>query len=428
LLKGFNFSELRKWFSQYAWVFILDFFSKCFGYLLLPMYLTYMTQKQFGTYTYIFYIITTASNVFNLGFGTSTSKLFNDYEENRGSYLFSINLFIFSFLGLVLGLSYLTRFDFFIMNFLIDDKDFQYENFRLSFLFYITYLVVYGQLSVYFQFTNQINKFQWFNLFRILIMNLIAVYYVKYALFDKTASTRLNVEVILSWIIFLPLCYNYIKQFKIKFDWSPIKRSLIIGLPVIASSLASIFYTVSDKYFLQKNESIEVLAVYNLSLFLTTPLGFILTTFNLVWLPAFFREKSIEVNFKRTKLICTILGILFIIGSFFIGIIVYILVKFKGIPISYSNSLILFPFIVISITIEAFCQLLNNFIILLESTWFTLLITLLIGGMMYFLSRWIVPEYGIEGTVFILILLSLFRFSSLLIYIIKRLKEARISN
>jgi O-antigen/teichoic acid export membrane protein len=387
-----------------------------------------MTQKQFGTYTYIFYIITTASNVFNLGFGTSTSKLFNDYEENRGSYLFSINLFIFSFLGLVLGLSYLTRFDFFIMNFLIDDKDFQYENFRLSFLFYITYLVVYGQLSVYFQFTNQINKFQWFNLFRILIMNLIAVYYVKYALFDKTASTRLNVEVILSWIIFLPLCYNYIKQFKIKFDWSPIKRSLIIGLPVIASSLASIFYTVSDKYFLQKNESIEVLAVYNLSLFLTTPLGFILTTFNLVWLPAFFREKSIEVNFKRTKLICTILGILFIIGSFFIGIIVYILVKFKGIPISYSNSLILFPFIVISITIEAFCQLLNNFIILLESTWFTLLITLLIGGMMYFLSRWIVPEYGIEGTVFILILLSLFRFSSLLIYIIKRLKEARISN
>ncbi len=428
MLKGFNFSELRKWFSQYAWVFILDFFSKCFGYLLLPMYLTYMTQKQFGTYTYIFYIITTASNVFNLGFGTSTSKLFNDYEENRGSYLFSINLFIFSFLGLVLGLSYLTRFDFFIMNFLIDDKDFQYENFRLSFLFYITYLVVYGQLSVYFQFTNQINKFQWFNLFRILIMNLIAVYYVKYALFDKTASTRLNVEVILSWIIFLPLCYNYIKQFKIKFDWSPIKRSLIIGLPVIASSLASIFYTVSDKYFLQKNESIEVLAVYNLSLFLTTPLGFILTTFNLVWLPAFFREKSIEVNFKRTKLICTILGILFIIGSFFIGIIVYILVKFKGIPISYSNSLILFPFIVISITIEAFCQLLNNFIILLESTWFTLLITLLIGGMMYFLSRWIVPEYGIEGTVFILILLSLFRFSSLLIYIIKRLKEARISN
>ena len=199
-------------------------------------------------------------------------------------------------------------------------------------------------------------------------------------------------------------------------------------MPVIASSLASIFYTVSDKYFLQKNESIEVLAVYNLSLFLTTPLGFILTTFNLVWLPAFFREKSIEVNFKRTKLICTILGILFIIGSFFIGIIVYILVKFKGIPISYSNSLILFPFIVISITIEAFCQLLNNFIILLESTWFTLLITLLIGGMMYFLSRWIVPEYGIEGTVFILILLSLFRFSSLLIYIIKRLKEARISN
>lgn len=421
MLKEFNFAELKLWVKQYAWVFILDFFSKCFGYLLLPMYLTYMTQKQFGTYTYIFYIITAASNVFNLGFGTSTSKLFNEYEENRGSYLFSINVFIFSFLGLVLGLSFLTRFDFYIMNFLIDDKDFQYENFRLSFLFYITYLVVYGQLSVYYQFTNQIKKFQWVNLIRILVMNLIAIYFVKSALFDKTASTRLNIEVILSWIIFLPLCYNYVRQFKIKFDWNPIKRSLIIGLPVIASSLASIFYTVSDKYFLQKNESIEVLAVYNLSLFLTTPLGFILTTFNLVWLPAFFREKSIEVNFKRTKLICTILGILFISGSLFIGIIVYTLVKFKGIPISYSNSLILFPFIAISITIEAFCQMLNNFIILLESTWFTLVITLLIGGMMYFLSRWIVPVYGIKGTVFILIFLSLFRFSSLLIYIKKRL-------
>jgi O-antigen/teichoic acid export membrane protein len=252
-------------------------------------------------------------------------------------------------------------------------------------------------------------------------MNLIAIYFVKYALFDKTASTRLNVEVILSWIIFLPLCYNYIKQFKIKFDWNPVKRSLIIGLPVLAASIAYIFYTVSDKYFLQKNESIEVLAIYNLALFLTTPLGFILTTFNLVWLPAFFREKSIEVNFKRTKLICTILGILFIAGSFFIGVIVYILVKFNGIPISYYESLVLFPFIVIVVTIEAFSQLLNNFIVMLESTWFTLVITLLIGGMMYFFSRWLVPEYGIKATVSILIFLSLFRFSSLLIYIKKRI-------
>lgn len=421
MLKDFKFSELRLWLRQYAGVFILDFFSKCFGYLLLPLYLTYMTQNQFGTFTYIFYIITALSSVFNLGFATSTCKLFNEYEENRGSFLFSINVFIFSFLGLVIGLSFLTRFDFYIMDLLIDDKDFQYENFRLSFIFYITYLVVYGQISIYYQFTNQIMKFQWVNLIRTLVMNLIAIYFVKYALFDKTASTRLNVEVILSWIIFLPLCYNYIKQFKIKFDWNPVKRSLIIGLPVLAASIAYIFYTVSDKYFLQKNESIEVLAIYNLALFLTTPLGFILTTFNLVWLPAFFREKSIEVNFKRTKLICTILGILFIAGSFFIGVIVYILVKFNGIPISYYESLVLFPFIVIAITIEAFSQLLNNFIVMLESTWFTLVITLLMGGMMYFFSRWLVPEYGIKATVSILIFLSLFRFSSLLIYIKKRI-------
>lgn len=428
MLKEIKIAEINQWLQRYAWVFILDFFSKCFGYLLLPMYLTYMTQQQFGTYTYLFYIITAASNVFNLGFGTSTSKLFNVYQENRGSYLYSINVFIFSFLGVVLALCLLTGLDSLIMKHLVDDVDFQYKNYRLSFLFYITYLVVYGQISVYYQFTNQIKKFQWVNLVRILVMNLVAVYFIKSALVDKTASTRLDIEVILSWIIFIPLCYRYIKQFKVKFDWSPVKRSLIIGLPIIAASLASVIYTVSDKYFLQKNESIEVLAVYNLALFLTTPLGFMLTTFNLVWLPVFFREKSLEFNFKRTIFIFKLLGALLISGALIIGIIVFMLVKFNGIPASYSDALKLFPFVVISVIIEAFCQLLNNFIIILERTLFTLVLTLLVGVMMYFLSRWLVPVHGINGTIFILISLSLFRFSALLIHIIKRLKKNRLNN
>ena len=197
----------------------------------------------------------------------------------------------------------------------------------------------------------------------------------------------------------------------------------MIGIPIIFASLASLVYTVSDKYFLQQNQSLEVLAIYNLALFLTTPLSFILTTFNLVWLPKFFNEKSLSENFRQTKLICLALAILFIVGSAGIGFVVYILVHFKGIPSNYASALTLFPFIVISVMVDGFCQLLNNFVVILERTLFTLFLTLTIGLLMFLLSRWLIPIYGINGTVFILIFLSIFRFLALTLYIKNQFKK-----
>lgn len=423
LLKEIKITEMKQWIRRYAWVFILDFFSKSFGYLLLPFYLTYMTQQQFGVFTYLFYIITAAANVLNLGFTTSTGKLFNEYESDRGSYLFSINIFLFSVIGLIFAICLVTGLDIYLVNNLVKEKNFSYHNYRLGFLLYIAYLVLYGQISVFFQFTNQIKKFQWINLARIVVMNIVAIMLFKMTLSSQSASIRINIEVILSWLIFLPLTYTYIKQFKVKYNWSSVRRSLMIGIPIILASLASLVYTVSDKYFLQQNESLEVLAIYNLALFLTTPLSFLLTTFNLVWLPKFFNEKSLLINFKRTKFICLALGSLFIVGSCVIGIVVYMLVYFKGFPASYSLALTLFPFIVISVMVDGFYQLLNNFVVVLERTWFTLSLTLLTGLFMFLLSRWLIPIYGIKGTVFILICLSIFRFVSLMAYIKNQIKN-----
>lgn len=416
-----NITEIVRLSKKYSWIFILDLLSKCFGYVLLPWYLTYMTQQQFGVFTYLFYIITAVANVLNLGFTTSTGKLFNEYETQRGSYLFSLNAFLFSFIGVIFGLCLLTGLDKDIIGYLLKDAKFRYEDFRLGFLFYVAYLIVYGQISVFYQFSHKIKVFQLFNLIRIVLMNLAAVLFIKTVNESDTASSRLNIEVILSWIIFLPLCYKYIKEFKFEFAWGPVIRSLSIGLPVIAASSAALIYTVSDKYFLQRNESIEVLAIYNLALFLTTPLSFILTTFNLVWLPIFFKEKSIGQNFKRTKIVCLVLGGLFIIGGAIIMLAVSGLVHFKRIPLAYASSLKLFPFIIISIMIDGFSQLFNNFIIILEKTWFTLVITIFFGILMFILSRLLVPIYGIKGTVFILIVLSVGRLMALVLYIRKQL-------
>jgi len=403
----------KEWIKKNIWIFVFDFLSKSAGYLFLPWYLAHMTQADFGLYTYLFYIITVSANVLSLGFPTSTNKLFFEYSKERGSYLYTSNLFIFLFLILLYLIFSFTQIDKTIISFLVDNKEFDYSNIRFYFLLYIFFMILYSQLSVYFQFSLKIKKFQFYNLIRLFLMNLVVVYFI-YLNNTNGYITRIKWEVLLSLILFIPLVKQFITEFKVHFNWKMIKRSLLIGLPVIGSSIAALLYTISDKYFLQRYTSIDILAIYNLTLFLTMPIGFLFTTINLVWLPSFFKENDYVLLYKKTMSFLSILLPLISIIGLFIWLFIYIAIYFQIISNNYLSALSLFPFVAISVIIDGASTYLNNFIIIFEKTWISLLMVCIIGVLMFALSRWLVPFYYIQATVGILIFLSIVRFISLL--------------
>jgi O-antigen/teichoic acid export membrane protein len=289
------YEERKHWIKEYLGVFILDFLGKGAGYFLLPFYLKYMLQKDFGIYTYIIYIVTVFSSVLTLGINAAMSKLYFDYPEQRGTYLFSISIFLLGFLFCIFSLFLITGLDVLLMNKLVSDHTFDYYRIRYALFGYVFFLIISIQLNVYYLIASQIKVFQIYNLIRILGMSVLVLWFLSHTN-ENSYITRINSEVIISFLVFIPLLYKYSKTFSYSYNWEMVKKTLVLGLPIAGSSVFAIIYTLSDKYFLQAYESIDKLAIYNLALFLATPIGILLSTFNLIWVPIFFKEKQISIN------------------------------------------------------------------------------------------------------------------------------------
>lgn len=374
-----------------------------------------MSQSDFGLYTYIFFFITSVSNVLTFGFGTSKVKLFFDYEEKRGELLYSINTFIAVVFAVLVLICALTNIDVRIMGSLVTSKNFNYSNIRLYLLGYIYFLMIFNLLNVYYSVAQKILIFQKYNLLRIILMNGIIIGLLHFYT-TETYVTRIGFEATLSFIVFAPLVIKYVKKFSFKLNTKILRHALSIGLPIMATSVATLFYTMSDKYFLQKYIGIDLLAVYNLAFYLTLPLGLILSTFNLLWVPIFFKEKNIQVNSEKTSKVLKIMLLSLVVIALLIWLLAFLVVSMGYISNSYSFVIILFPLIAISSILDCISQLYNNFVVLFEKTAFTLILTLVLSVLVYALNHYLVPLYGVYSTVGILIFLSAIRFSALFLF------------
>ncbi|MBK8391110.1 MAG: oligosaccharide flippase family protein [Saprospiraceae bacterium] len=101
--------------SKFFKVLILDVLSKGSDFLFLPIYLKLLTQEEFGIYTFILYIITTASGIIKLGMDTAASKMYYETERfDRSKMLFSVNSIWFALFILITGISLTTGIDKFV--------------------------------------------------------------------------------------------------------------------------------------------------------------------------------------------------------------------------------------------------------------------------------------------------------------------------
>jgi O-antigen/teichoic acid export membrane protein len=91
-------------------------------------------------------------------------------------------------------------------------------------------------------------------------------------------------------------------------------------------------------------------------------------------------------------------------------VIGYTLTFWGYIPTNYSVALQIFPLVVIATIFDGMSQLYNNFVMLSEKTWVSLVMTCFLGLLMFILNRVFVPIYGLNGTISILIFLSVLKY------------------
>lgn len=393
--------------SKLSKVFFWDVLSKGSDFVFLPLYLKILTQAEYGFYTYTIYIITTLSGILNLGLDTSLSKMYYETEnDGRKTMLFSINIIWFLFFAVVFLFCLITSIDNILLTEVLNVSLGDYRQIRFFIFGFVLFKMIQNTLNIFFVIDDNSITYQKYNLFRTLIGNSIVLIILAYFTTGNKAYFRLYLEPIFFFLSFIPLIIIFIKRMKFKINWKFVKDSLTLGMPIMGSVIVGVVYNISDKYFLQKSNGYDTLAVYNLTLFLTLPISLVFMSFSTIWMPIFFKEHSSIIRFRDTNKYFVRLTLFYLILLILIESILIIGVKLDFLKSEYTPIIYIYPIVFVAKVMENLFQLYNNFIIAWNKTLFNLLISVLFSVITLVLNFLIIPEWGLYGAITTLFLLS----------------------
>jgi len=391
-LKG----EIIKRFLQ---ILSIDVLTKISGIILLPIYLRLMSQDEYGLFSYITSLITTASGVLIFGLYISQSKIFTDYDdvEKRGKLLYSINLFILVSHILIIVPCMIFGFDRVIISFLFKNA-FNYDSYRYPMVLGI-YLVNLG--FMFFNFlliTDEIKKIQQYNIARLLLLNLATLVALYFIPGDKAAIRFIcfiTVElIVISWFI-----KHYVKHMVFQFDYHLLKKALILGFPIMLNGIFGLAVNFSDKFFLEKYATFAQLSVYYLAFSIANIITFALASFQNIYFPMFLKEKNIRENVRKTKKLIKGVVLFFLSVSVMLELGSILLFKLGIIPIKYFEVVYVLPLIMLLQMVIALTSFFGYYLVYFDKTFFLIYVGFAIGVMSILTNLYFVPRFMMYGAI-----------------------------
>ena len=404
--------------SKFSKVLLWDILSKGSDFALLPIYLKILSPAEYGFYTYALYIIVTIAGIIKLGLDNSVSKMYYETEKyDRRKMIFSLNIIWFIFFFLLFSFLLITGLDVKIFTEIMNIPVIDYNEMKIFILVFIFFSLIQTTLNTFFVIDDNVIKYQKYNLFRTLVVNIIIILLLVFFAKGNKAYFRLHFEPILYILSFIPLIVIFLKKMTFEIDWKAIKHGLVVGLPMLGTLVVGVIFNLSDKYFLQDSKGYEVLAVYNLAFFLTLPVSLIFASFNTVWTPMFFQEKSLQINFIKSNKYFKTLTLFFLALLVIAELMIIIALKIDVLDNAYHLLVYIYPVIFISKIAENLTQIYNNFIIKWGKTIFNLVVSIFFGSLILFLNYKLIPIWGIYAAVILLICTSFTRLLTFYLFV-----------
>jgi O-antigen/teichoic acid export membrane protein len=382
--------------NRFANILSLDILVKGGMFFFYPIYIRLMTVDEYGVYGYLMTIIAVFAGALNFGIYLAQSKQYHDVsEEQRGSYLFSINLFLAVAVTLTIGGLFATDLDRTFVSFLFE-KSIDYSAYRpwiiLGVVNSIYSLMVYN----YFMTSEQIRYYQIQNVLKLILINTIVVAYLKYDIGDNVLI-RIKYGYIVETLILIPFLYFYLRRIRFSFNAGYVKDALFIGLPAMFSSIIGVFHSLADRKFIEQYRTHEELGIFTLGLTLSGILYMIFSAFQNSLLPFFFKEKDKTANYDRTvravkKIILLLSGIA--AGMF---LLTFLLVYFGIIRAEYYAILPIMPVMLLTHIIQAASALFANFYIYFNKNYLSIFLSVLSAVLNIVLCILLIPTLGMLG-------------------------------
>lgn len=405
-------------FYRFINVFSVDVFVRGANLLLIPVFLYLMTRREFGIYNYLYSFAMTASGILNFGFYVSLSKLYADTIENKkkqSSMIFTVTTSLLVLLSISIIILYFTKTDISFFNYSMKNNLQQinnsiYLNYRTYVFIAIISMIFTNYLTFFFISSENIPKLQKFNIFRLILSNGTAILVLYFSSSD-TVMLRLAITYVAELLLTIVFGSFIVKRFIPIFDFYYLKKAFKIGTPIMIAAIMATMVNFGDKFFVMKYAGVNDFADYSLAIMLATIILIVFQSFNFVWLPLFLKEKDMATLKRKTKRY-TIFMFLALVGiGFIIFLVVWVALKFKIIPSTYSGGILLvLPILILSQIFAALIGLYVNFMTYFEKTYIQVFVGGIISFIGYFLFDYLTSAYLGVGAALALLILNILSF------------------
>lgn len=398
---------VSQWFGKYKEnllvnrlfaVLSIDILVKLSGVLLLPIYLRLMTQQEFGLYNYLLSIISTFAVVLNFGLFVPLTKFYHDYKDRkfRARLVFTIVSLLLSFLLIFICIAYFFGLDFKIID-IVFKNQIDYSQYRDSVILAISVSVLNLMLTSFFFTSERISQVNKYNILRIILINIATIALLYFFNSWNSVALRLKSTYVIELILLILFLSFYFSRIKIDFDRRLAVSSLKMAFPVMISAIFGIIINFGDKFFLEKYGNFTDLSIYYLAISFAALLPMIFASLQNAWLPIFLKEKDLTKNLSKTKKLMGQLSLGFLVLSFFIWIGFKLLLILEVIPGKYNEVIYILPILLLSQIISALVPLYTNYLIYFEKTYIAPITGLFVCLIVFALSIWLIPKFGIYG-------------------------------
>ena len=398
---------MRKDFqSRFLKILSVDVLVKGGGFLLLPVYLQLMTAEEFGRYSYLFSIAGMFAYVFGMGQHISLSRFFHTNEYTRKEVVGNIHLVLFT--SVVVFLSILLTFKTQLISLM-----FKHEVLDTTYYIVISLaiLLVLNQIFMVFLYqSEQISFVQKKNIFDFLCVNIVtilALYFIDYAA-DVVRITSMFVAYIVI-IVFYYRLPGLASIFSTRLTTSIYKRFLINGTPVAVGSFANFFIAFGDRFVVEKLLDESKLGVFSFAIIITSIIMVVFNSFQNIWLPFLFKEKDLNISFKRIyKIIILFAAVSAVAGAIFY-LLVYVLAN-NFIDKVYLSSLEFLWILVIAVFFQTAGMFIAGFYQIFEKNYISMPVNIGAAGINIALNYYLIAQYQLRGAAIATALISFMLF------------------
>jgi O-antigen/teichoic acid export membrane protein len=388
-------------------LFSVDFLAKAGAFILLPLYLNFMTQEEFGRYSYLLSVVGVLSFVFGLGQHVNLSRFFHTSEYSRQTLIETIHL--------ILATSILF-FSVILLGFKDIIKTFLFKS-AINDTIYVVAVVLaiimaLNQILMMFLYQSEkIALVQGKNIFTFLCINSISLTSLYFIALpgDEVRMTALLVSYVLILLIFYGNFFSF-RSLRFKYYSKELYvRGIKNGFPIAVGSFANFFIAFGDRFVIDKLLDATALGVFSFAMTIVGVLLLIFNSFQNVWLPYLFKEKNISISLKRVYKIISLFGVVSLLTGAGFYLIVFVLTRYFIDP-SYIQSLDFLWLLVLATFFQIAGMFIAGFYQIFEKNHISIPINIIAGVLNIGMNYFFINHFGLIGAALATVLISLILF------------------